>query len=41
MAPHMPTSPEALENAVMDDPEFWADHDAELSERFNAWLAAS
>ena len=41
MAPHMPTSPEALENAVMDDPEFWADHDAELTERFNAWLAAS
>ncbi|MBU2956576.1 ABC transporter substrate-binding protein [Paracoccus sp. 1_MG-2023] len=41
MAPHMPTSPEALENAVMDDPEFWADHDAELSERFNAWLASS
>ena len=29
MAPHMPTSPEALENAVLDDPEFWADRDAE------------
>lgn len=41
MGPHMPTSPEALENAVMDDPEFWADHDAQLSERFNAWLASS
>lgn len=41
MAPHMPTSPAALENAVLDDPEFWADHDAELSERFNAWLASS
>lgn len=41
MAPHMPTSPEALANAVMDDPEFWADHAAELTERFNSWLAAS
>ncbi len=41
MGPHMPTSPEALENAVMDDPEFWADHAAELTERFNSWLAAS
>ncbi|WP_265500333.1 ABC transporter substrate-binding protein [Paracoccus beibuensis] len=41
MAPHMPTSPEHLENAVMDDPEFWADHDAELTERFNSWLASS
>lgn len=41
MAPHMPTSPEALANAVTDDPEFWADHSAELTERFNSWLAAS
>ncbi|AXC50866.1 ABC transporter substrate-binding protein [Paracoccus suum] len=39
MAPHMPTAPEHLETAVFDDPEFWADHDAELTERFNAWLA--
>ncbi|WP_245894637.1 ABC transporter substrate-binding protein [Paracoccus indicus] len=41
MAPHMPTSPENLESAVLDDPEFWADHAAELSERFNSWLASS
>ncbi|MBK4216996.1 ABC transporter substrate-binding protein [Paracoccus caeni] len=41
MGPHMPTTPENLETAVMDDPEFWADHDAELSERFNSWLAGS
>ncbi|MFN3278538.1 MAG: ABC transporter substrate-binding protein [Paracoccus hibiscisoli] len=41
MGPHMPTSPEALANAVMDDPEFWADHAAELTERFNSWLASS
>ncbi|CAM3291590.1 ABC transporter substrate-binding protein [Paracoccus nototheniae] len=41
MGPHMPTSPDALETAVMDDPEFWADHAAELTERFNSWLASS
>lgn len=41
MGPHMPTNPEHMTTAVMDDPEFWADHQAEMSERFNAWLAAS
>ena len=41
MAPHMPTNPENLASAVLDNPEFWADHDAELSERFNSWLASS
>ena len=41
MAPHMPTSPEHMKTAVMDDPEWWADHDAEMAERFNAWLAAN
>ncbi|SNR43956.1 ABC transporter substrate-binding protein [Paracoccus sediminis] len=41
MAPHMPTNPQYLETAVMDDPEFWADHDAEMTERFNSWLASS
>ncbi|SIT01092.1 ABC transporter substrate-binding protein [Paracoccus saliphilus] len=41
MGPHMPTNPEYLETAVFDDPEFWADHDAELTERFNSWLAGS
>lgn len=41
MAPHMPTNPDHMKTAVMDDPEFWADHSAELSERFNSWLAAS
>ncbi|WP_299838699.1 ABC transporter substrate-binding protein [uncultured Paracoccus sp.] len=39
MGPHMPTNPDHMTSAVMDDPEFWADHDAELSEQFNAWLA--
>jgi putative spermidine/putrescine transport system substrate-binding protein len=41
MAPHMPTEPDHLTTAVVDNPEFWADHDAELSERFNSWLAGS
>ena len=41
MAPHMPTKPENMANAVMDNPEFWADRDAELTERFNSWLAGS
>lgn len=41
MGPHMPTAPDALATAVMDDPEFWADHDAELTERFSSWLASN
>lgn len=40
MAPHMPTAPENMTNAVMDDPTFWADHDAELTARFSRWLAS-
>ncbi len=39
MAPHMPTNPDNMKNVVWDNPEFWADHDSELSEQFNAWLA--
>lgn len=39
MAPHLPTAAENMQNAVMDDPEFWADREAELAERFNSWLA--
>lgn len=41
MSPHMPTTPVNMANAVMDDPVFWADHDSELTERFNSWLAGS
>ncbi len=41
MAPHLPTSPENLANALLSDYEFWVDRDAELNERFNAWLAAN
>ncbi len=41
MAPFMPTAPDNMKTAVLDDPEFWADHSAELAERFNNWLAAN
>ncbi|SLN31052.1 Spermidine/putrescine-binding periplasmic protein precursor [Pseudoruegeria aquimaris] len=39
MAPHMPTAAENLTNALVNNFEFWVDRDAELNERFNAWLA--
>lgn len=38
MAPHMPTNPANLTNALANDFEFWADRKVELTERFNAWL---
>ncbi len=41
MAPHLPTAPENLTNALESNFEFWVDRDAELNERFNAWLAAN
>ncbi len=41
MKPHMPTAAANLTNALASDYEFWVDHDAELNERFNAWLSAS
>ena len=39
MAPHMPTAEANLANALVNNFEFWVDRDAELNERFNAWLA--
>jgi putative spermidine/putrescine transport system substrate-binding protein len=39
MGPHMPTAAANLGNALVNDFEFWVDMDAELNERFNAWLA--
>ena len=39
MAPHLPTAPENLANALLSSSDFWVDHDAELNERFQAWLA--
>jgi putative spermidine/putrescine transport system substrate-binding protein len=41
MAPYMPTAEANLANALPSSYEFWADRDAELNERFNAWLAAN
>ncbi len=39
MAPHLPTAPENLGNALESSSAFWVDHDSELNERFQAWLA--
>jgi putative spermidine/putrescine transport system substrate-binding protein len=39
MIDHMPTTELALQNALQNDFEFWADNGEELNERFNAWLA--
>ncbi|NSX56466.1 ABC transporter substrate-binding protein [Parasulfitobacter algicola] len=39
MASHMPTAEANLTNALVNNFEFWADRDTDLSERFNAWLA--
>ncbi len=41
MAPYMPTSAANLGNALASSYEFWVDHDGELNDRFNAWLAAN
>jgi putative spermidine/putrescine transport system substrate-binding protein len=30
-----------MKNALESNWEFWVDKDAELNERFNAWLAAN
>ena len=39
MAPHLPTSAQNRETALIFDYEWWADHGDEVSERFAAWLA--
>ena len=41
MGPHLPTAPENMTNALGSDSAFWVDKNAELGERFNAWLAAN
>jgi putative spermidine/putrescine transport system substrate-binding protein len=38
MAPHLPTAPENMGNALLTSADFWVDKDAELNERFQAWL---
>ena len=39
MKPHMPTSPDNFKNSLQNDFEWWADHQDEMNEKFNAWLA--
>ena len=41
MGPHMPTAPENMTTALVNNFEFWADRQDELSEQFNAWLLAN
>ena len=38
MAPHMPTNPDNLTTAITVDPEFLADNQVQLEERFQTWL---
>lgn len=40
LAPHLPTAPDNMKNALTVDPVFWAEHETQLRERFAAWLAA-
>jgi len=39
MAPHSPTSPDNMKNALLTSSDFWVDHDSELNERFQSWLS--
>jgi len=41
MAPHVPTAAANMTNALGSSFEFWVDKDAEMNERFNAWLAGN
>ncbi len=36
--PHLPNAPQNMTNAVLEDPEWWADNQDEMNERFAAWL---
>ncbi len=38
MMPHMPTDPANAKTSMMTNYDWWADRNAELDERFNAWL---
>ena len=38
MGPHLPNAPQNMSNAVLEDPEWWADNQDEMNERFAAWL---
>ncbi len=36
--PHLPNATQNMSNAVLEDPEWWADNQDEMNERFAAWL---
>ena len=39
MTPHLPTNEDNLRNSLQSSYEFWVDHEMEIAERFNTWLA--
>ena len=39
MKPHMPTDPNNSRNTLLNNYAFWADHQDDFTERFEAWLA--
>lgn len=41
MAPHMPTNPDNMTNALASSYDFWVDHESQLVERFGAWLSSN
>jgi len=41
MGPHMPTAPDNMTTALVNNFEFWADRQDELDEQFSAWLLAN
>jgi len=41
MGPHMPTSPDNAKHTILKDVVWWADHNDELQQRFEAWVAQS
>lgn len=40
VAPHLPTAPQNMANALQFDHDFWVDHQTELYERFARWVAS-
>lgn len=41
MGPNMPTAPQNMTVSLGSDFQFWVDKNAELNDRFNAWLAGN
>ena len=39
MAPYMPTNPDNMKNYLINNIEWWADHQDEVEARFQAWLS--